>query len=1158
MKSPKPIINNLFRFISLRTPQLINPQKKEFGFIYHPSPNNSHFLSKTDASNIKSSRNSVLEVLGAFKAVGTYKDIREINPELYDFGLWLAKNRKKLAAQNMVLKGQNISTLKQAEVITIWDNLFAQLLKRNNGSLRQACNLMLLAHNFVTKTQTPSLINAGIQLYDGDKNRLTNDDKKAKLIKRLAKAKIVVPKAFSVEKHSWKSKEGNSERKEYDSLELEPLEKYSRTARLKQNNRDLTDVQRSIKKMVSKSVAENRNIEVSQFLTKNKITKANGGKVYKYLSKPNLQNKKVTELNTILNNDITNNNRSYRNANEQVIRDKGRRKTKGKISISDVSDYCYAIQFDYSKIEGHVFVVSFKVPSRLTSIESLDISISAGGANLASSQEFEEIQYKNNIYSFLLFPDQTINLRDSADFTLSGNITFTSGRYLEINKTIKTGSKTVYGCPNETGNELPGTNYDFEEGVPLYGVNRVGVGVFRRVEQEVCCYVPGEVSRVENIMAREYKERHTRSLTSTEDIEEESSEYEIENQTDTATTLRNEIQTEVAKVIDKNTNIGTGASVGVNGKYPGGLVEVSADAYLDFAMANASSESDSEAKDFAEEITNAAVERILQRTSQKRTSKIVKEFEENNRHGFDNREGNQHITGVYRWLDIIYTNRLVNYGNRLMVEFLIPEPARLYKDSVLAKFAPPKVEVGEDGEEVNNGPTHPSDLEEPILSFEDVNEGNYLELGRIYNVDLPEPITPEEFVLSKTFNPSSDPNGNPDPNAKAEDYSFSLNFNETQDLTKYSAYEVKVDFNFDYHLKTGFGRTETGTYFILKVHNNTKSYDKGNLSDSEGTSRAKSKNKSSSKTYDLPDIKNALPITVDCKNVYDFSLNVQVFTKLDDQEVINWQSEVYDTIIRAWEDMQDEYEKEEEALVEESDEAISNLGSGNPTMNRAIEQRELQRIAIEMLTSPFYDASAPYKNRLGADFYEYNKCDGTIPSVKQTQGWETYSSHVKFFEQAFDWKLMAYLFYPYYWAKKCDWMELMSIEDVQDTIFKGFLQSGMARMVVPVRKGFHDAVNYYFETGDIWNGGDLVLDTDDDLYLSIDEELQEPEGFVDEEWETRVPTTLTIIQGDSVFLEDEGLPCCHKLEEDTDTLLRGTNAVLGDLVEKGENTEPQA
>ena len=99
-------------------------------------------------------------------------------------------------------------------------------------------------------------------------------------------------------------------------------------------------------------------------------------------------------------------------------------------------------------------------------------------------------------------------------------------------------------------------------------------------------------------------------------------------------------------------------------------------------------------------------------------------------------------------------------------------------------------------------------------------------------------------------------------------------------------------------------------------------------------------------------------------------------------------------------------------------------------------------------------------------------------------------------------------------------------------ILQSFLQSGMGRVLVPVREGFEDAVVYFMETGEIWNGTGIVIDTDDELYLSIVDEITFIEGKVEDEWETTIPTSLTIVQGDSAYLEDEGLPCCHEGKPD--------------------------
>ena len=82
----------------------------------------------------------------------------------------------------------------------------------------------------------------------------------------------------------------------------------------------------------------------------------------------------------------------------------------------------------------------------------------------------------------------------------------------------------------------------------------------------------------------------------------------------------------------------------------------------------------------------------------------------------------------------------------------------------------------------------------------------------------------------------------------------------------------------------------------------------------------------------------------------------------------------------------------------------------------------------------------------------------------------------------------------------------------------------MARVIVTARPGFEEVVNWYMATGQIWNGGQVPT-VDDPLFLSIVEELKIPEGKVEETWETRVPTSLTVIQAGSIGLNVEGLPC---------------------------------
>lgn len=139
---------------------------------------------------------------------------------------------------------------------------------------------------------------------------------------------------------------------------------------------------------------------------------------------------------------------------------------------------------------------------------------------------------------------------------------------------------------------------------------------------------------------------------------------------------------------------------------------------------------------------------------------------------------------------------------------------------------------------------------------------------------------------------------------------------------------------------------------------------------------------------------------------------------------------------------------------------------------------------------------------------------------------------------------MSYIFYPFYWGNRDKWENLYA-SDIDDVLFAKFMQSGMARVIVTVRPGFEDAVNWFMNTGQIWNGECSPPVIGDDLYLSIVEELQEPEYYVEGTWETRVPSTLTVIQSSGVGLLASGLPCACD-EKKVETLVANDETLTGE------------
>jgi hypothetical protein len=131
-----------------------------------------------------------------------------------------------------------------------------------------------------------------------------------------------------------------------------------------------------------------------------------------------------------------------------------------------------------------------------------------------------------------------------------------------------------------------------------------------------------------------------------------------------------------------------------------------------------------------------------------------------------------------------------------------------------------------------------------------------------------------------------------------------------------------------------------------------------------------------------------------------------------------------------------------------------------------------------------------------------------------------YTDLAKFMEQAFEWEIMDYTFYPYYWANRKMWKE-MYISDSVDPLFRSFLQAGLARVIVTVKPGFEDAVQFFMTTGKIWNGGEVPV-IGDPLYMSIVDEMKAPVGEPQGKyWITKLPTTLTILQDKSTGLPVE-------------------------------------
>ena len=608
-------------------------------------------------------------------------------------------------------------------------------------------------------------------------------------------------------------------------------------------------------------------------------------------------------------------------------------------------------------------------------------------------------------------------------------------------------------------------------------IRPLGVGDFRRVEQQLCCYEPGEVAHIENVLKGETKERRTRRLLSTEQLFTTVSDEETTEERDTQTTDRLELQREVSKVLEFDLSF----EMGVNLAAQYGPVKIVAD--TKFATSLSSQESDRQASKYAKEVTDRALESVTRKVREERSTRTTTEYEENNLHQLT--APDDHVVGIYRWVDKVYEAKVVNYGKRLMFEFLVPEPAAFHLHASVA--TPSEGTLTLEKPLDPRSPEAATKFGRPALtSHASVTETNYGLWAAAYGVLVEPPPTLTE-VIGKAYH------------------------REGMDHTVQFA-DSKND------LKLPEGREATWFSSVFGLHSESHSGGANWITVIVGR-RSRFSTVGTTFTGALDSEDDIVPVVLMGRTKF-YAINIEVECRRSAQLFATWQHKTFDAILRAYQDQLAAYNT---ALAAAKAGVGIAIEGSNPALNREIEQIELEKGCIRLLTRCADLPSEAMKDDGQCGYPEFDCCeairDGRI---------------VQFFEQLFEWRLMTYAFYPYFWGRQCNWERIYQLEDV-DPLFLQFLQAGYARVVVPIREGYERAALRFLADGALWDGG-AAPGIDSPMYVAIENELKEPVGIVDpdiEPWPIRVPTELTVLQCGSGCVEGDGLPCpCEEDKED--------------------------
>ncbi len=571
------------------------------------------------------------------------------------------------------------------------------------------------------------------------------------------------------------------------------------------------------------------------------------------------------------------------------------------------------------------------------------------------------------------------------------------------------------------------------------------------MRQQLQKYELGEIAYIENVLAGEERSRvHTRREKTEQQILVDIEESS-ESERDLQTTERFQLGQEL-ETIQKEAR-SSEAGINVTASY--GAVSVSAHAQTQ--SSSSAEQALKNARNYMKKSVSRAVERIQKRTRTEKLTRFTSETLERNTHSFS-AVGTDSRVGIYRYVEKHYFCQTLNYGARMMIEFWVPEPAVYYLHAQVTN----KKTVGQ-----LIAP------EEPNITPADITDASYQALAARYNADVTEPPAAFEYGGGLHINKGSQ-------DRSSEKYTIP------------DGYEINYA-TANYVMVTPRGQTPKPSLTWFVGHH---MWDTDNLWSTQ---------------FVVPHLRGEVTVRVlPYQTVTDWLIGMS-FTLARTAELYEkWQLATFNAIMLAYRLQKDEYDRKLSAL----DQSSRPLSIRSDAEYRSIENRELQRGALELLTNQHFDA------------FKSIDIVNKVPTINNASA-QIEGDIVRFFEHSFEWENMVYVFYPYFWGRKETWPDKIAKYDA-DPVHARFLEAGYARIVAPVRKGYEKHVSAYLATGVRWPDGEVPVIGSPE-YVSIIDEIKRNDGALSENpnddgiaegapWRVVLPTPLVCLESNSVHL----------------------------------------
>jgi hypothetical protein len=615
--------------------------------------------------------------------------------------------------------------------------------------------------------------------------------------------------------------------------------------------------------------------------------------------------------------------------------------------------------------------------------------------------------------------------------------------------------------------------FPFPPSTPNPQVKPAGIADLLVVREHVLSYEPGEIAFVENVARGESFKRHTRRKNVSESSTLTTTFSSSETEHDLQSTDRFGLQRQSQNTIQDKA--GSVAGMGISNAY-GPLVDSS----------GSSQNTSSQVSTYGQEITRQAVSKMTQSLETQVLQRTTSEFDEAVEHDFNNAAGAKDQIVVYQWLDKIVQAKVFTYGKRVLYDIIVPEPAE-FLDYEMQKWQPELAALQK--------PTL-FPLEAQWLSDDPKNNNYYQYWASGYGATGIQPAPEPQVNIAKTYgNVSKVPFGNQPVEARSV---FEVGKDNVPIPEGYKASSVTIMAEAEIWNDAGIWiNVDIGKTFVQ-------------LNDPNQTPV----------TLALNGEVREIPLTVYVSGgPAIYSVTVDIVCVRTAQAMAQWQSRTYDAILQASRDRLAEYEDRLNTLKA----ALTIKVAGkSPEEKQALIRAELEKSCISILSNQHFDAFdavefvVPKDGKTPQDYMPQLYLPNVGPMGR----------YIRFFQEAFEWDQILYLYYPYFWGRKKYWNDQIQLDD-QDPEFAAFLSAGAARVTVPVRLGYEQAVADFMNKGIVPTEADLlsgVVTTG--LYVPFFAEMMGDQGGPDTakpygdpplEWELRVPTTLIKVRTDNTL-----------------------------------------